>query len=503
MFQRHETGFGHSVGAFALSLDQVYDPSNTAAPSRFGRVGQAIADYDWAPDLGARIGSRDWWRGLATCTALCASAIALAPGIGEPLAGIAPPALDAGEWDEARAQAIAPLAWGADSGRRMAATDAVRPLADTPERPQIELIATLGQGDGFARVLERAGVARGEARKVADMVAGVVPLADIAPGTRINLTLGRRARRSDPRPLDALAFRARFDLNLAIARDGGALRLKRLPIAVDHTPLRIQGRVGASLYRSARAAGAPAKAIEGYLRAIAQQVSVGAIGSDERFDIIVEHQRAETGETRVGQLLYAGLDRGRRQVRMLRWEQGGRTQFFEASGVGERRGVLARPVDASRISSGFGLRRHPVLGYSRMHKGMDFAAPYGAPIRAATDGTVAFAGWHGGHGKYVRVNHGGAIGTGYAHMSRIAVSNGQRVSRGQVIGYVGSTGLSTGPHLHYELYKGGVAVNPASVSFTTTSQLAGAELAAFRAKLARLLTIHSGAPTRPVEVAAR
>ena len=102
-----------------------------------------------------------------------------------------------------------------------------------------------------------------------------------------------------------------------------------------------------------------------------------------------------------------------------------------------------------------------------------------------TDGVIAYAGRHGGHGNYVRIQHGGGIATGYAHMSRIAAAPGQRVRRGQVIGYVGSTGLSTGPHLHYELYRGGATVNPLSVKFTTTAQLAGNDLRAFRAQLAR------------------
>jgi murein DD-endopeptidase MepM/ murein hydrolase activator NlpD len=136
-----------------------------------------------------------------------------------------------------------------------------------------------------------------------------------------------------------------------------------------------------------------------------------------------------------------------------------------------------------------------------MHAGIDFGAAYGSPIYAATDGVVSYAGRHGGHGNYVRIEHGGGLGTGYAHMSRIAASVGQRVRRGQVIGYVGSTGLSTGPHLHYELYRNGQTVNPLSVKFTTTAQLAGAELAAFRAKVAQMKALRIGMPTQMVQSA--
>ena len=127
-----------------------------------------------------------------------------------------------------------------------------------------------------------------------------------------------------------------------------------------------------------------------------------------------------------------------------------------------------------------------------MHRGIDFGAAYGSPIYATTDGTVAFAGRHGGHGNYVRLNHAGGMATGYAHMSRIVARPGAHVRQGQVIGYVGSTGLSTGPHLHYELYRGGVAIHPRSVSFVTTAQLAGENLKAFRARLASLMSVRIG-----------
>src|SRR3546814_6919351 len=135
----------------------------------------------------------------------------------------------------------------------MAATDAVRPLAQAPERPQIELAATLGNGDSFARLLERSGVGRAEALALAQQVSTAVPLADIAPGTRIDMILGRRAARTMPRPVEALAMRARFDLRIEMERVDDRLVMRRIPIAVDATPLRIRGKVGAGLYRPARA----------------------------------------------------------------------------------------------------------------------------------------------------------------------------------------------------------------------------------------------------------
>ena len=298
-----------------------------------------------------------------------------------------------------------------------------------------------------------------------------------------------------------MSLRARFDLRIEVARVDGQLQLTRIPIAVDETPLRVQGRVGESLYRSARAAGVPARIVESYIRALAGQVSIpSGLNSSDRFDIIIEHRRAATGETETGKLLFAGLDRsGSRDLQMMQWTSDGRSQWFEASGVGRESGGMQAPVPG-RITSNYGLRMHPILGYSRMHRGIDFRASHGTPIVATTDGRVSRAGWAGGYGRQVRIAHAGGLTTSYSHMSRIAASVGSRVRQGQVIGYVGSTGLSTGPHLHYELYRNGVAINPASVKFTTRAQLSGRDLANFRSRLRGLLGVPVGGTRAPEAV---
>lgn len=496
MFQKSEFGYAQGSGAASLALGGAAAVQSRGADLRHWR--ERLRDWaeevNLVPDLGQRIGSAEWFRGAFTCAALCAAAISLSPGF-EPIPGTSEPQLTQRQFDEARAQMIAPLALGADTGRHMGATDAVAPLRETPERPQIDLTAAIGSGDSFASALHRAGVSDADTGKVMDLLSGVVAVNGMRPGTRLDIRLGRRASRNVPRPLESLAFRAKLELALTVTRENGQLKLTRIPVAVDNTPLRVRGTVGASLYRSARAAGAPPKAIQSYLKALAGRISVDSdITANDKFDIILGYRRAETGETEVGELLFAGLERtGRKDINLLKWTSGGRTEWFEASGVGEQRGQLVRPV-SGRQSSAFGMRRHPILGYSRMHAGIDFAAPYGSPIYAATDGRVIYAGRHGGHGNYVKISHGNSLATGYAHMSRIAARSGQYVRRGEIIGYVGSTGLSTGPHLHYELYRNGRTIDPRSVKFTTTAQLAGADLRAFRARLAELRSLKAGVP---------
>jgi murein DD-endopeptidase MepM/ murein hydrolase activator NlpD len=495
VFLRDETGLELAGGTNARAFGRALVPYQ--APTRFETVRETLSRVDWVPDLGSRVGSRTWWRGLATCTALCAATWMLGPN-SRPLVGAVPAPLAGAEWDESRALAISPLALGADTGRHMAANDLVAPLAEAPERPTVDLSATLGEGDALDRVLMRAGVGRNDAEAAASLVAQAVNPDDIQAGTRIALTLGRRADRTTARPLEALDFRARFDLGLSLTRAATGLTMTRKPIAIDSTPLRIQGLVGSSLYRSTRAAGVPAKIVEAYIKAVATRLSIGRdVGSADRFDLIVERERAATGETRIGNLMFAGLDQGRKTLQLVRFGADASNAdaniggWFDANGQTERRAVSGMPV-IGRITSSFGWRMHPLLGFTRMHKGLDIGAPYGAPIHAMTDGVVAFAGRTGGYGNFVKLVHGGGMASGYGHMSRIAVSSGTRVRQGQVIGYVGSTGMSTGPHLHWEVWRGGAAINPRSVSFTSVAALSGEKLRAFKAKVARLLAVRVG-----------
>ena len=478
MFQRTAAAGG---GAATQSLSMAHALPRTPAPAR-----RRLSDINLAPDLGANIGSPVWWRGLGTLGALIAAVWALSPGIRPVVAQMPMPGGDHA-LAALSAQAITPLALGADTGRRMGATDAVRPLTGRPERPRIELTATLGRSDSFGRVLERAGVGGTEAAQAARLVERAVALDTIRPGTRMDLVLGRRASRSVPRPLERLFFRADLGLALAVQRSAGGLELVPTRIPVDATPLRVSGTVGGSLYRSARAAGVPADAVQTALQAIGARVGgLDSLPASTRFDLVVEQRRAATGEVEWGDLLLAGVWRDGRPTHLIRWTVDGRPGWYDAASLTRPRGQFVQPV-AGRRTSGYGLRRHPILGYTRMHAGVDYAAPYGSPIRAATDGVVTYAGFHGGHGRYVRLAHSGAMGTGYAHMSRIAVSSGMRVRAGQVIGYVGSTGLSTGPHLHYEVYRGGATVNPNSVTFRSAPTVDAGELARFRARVAALL----------------
>lgn len=465
------------------------------APGAKPRIARGFGNRPAAaspPPAASRSSAWRRWTARAALLLLAGAAAGLAASRFEPIPGAsAAPRADA-EAREAAALAVAPLAFGADTGRRMAPTGSVEPLLDSPERPSLVLVATLGQGDGFGRALERTGVAPADAAQATALVATVLAPESIRSGTTIEVTLGRRLQASAARPLEGLSFRASLDTALSLRRAGGRMELVRTPIAIDSTPLRIQGRIGDSLYRSARDAGIPAKAVEAYIRAIATQDGLDELTAGDRFDIVLERRRAATGETETGRLLYAGLARSAgKDLQLMPWTAQGRTQWFEASGVGKPRGGLIQPVPGG-VTSSFGMRFHPVLHYFRMHRGMDFHASYGTPILAVTDGRVSAAGWAGGYGNQVRLDHGAGLVTSYSHMSRIAAEPGSLVRQGEVIGYVGSTGLSTGPHLHYEVYRDGTPIDPATLRFAGRAQLDPAALAAFRQRLKGLLALPVG-----------
>ena len=204
----------------------------------------------------------------------------------------------------------------------------------------------------------------------------------------------------------------------------------------------------------------------------------------DRFSIVYETFWQNGTYIRSGRILAAEYVNAGRPHQAVWYEgaDGKNGGYYDFAGKAQRKAFLKSPVAFTRISSGFGVRRHPVYGYSRAHKGIDFAAPAGTPIKAAADGTIEFAGWKGGYGKMIVLKHWGSYSTAYGHMSRIAnhVRRGTKVRQGDVIGYVGSTGVSTGPHLHYEFRVGKAQVNPRSITMPESPPLKATEMAKFR-----------------------
>lgn len=213
-----------------------------------------------------------------------------------------------------------------------------------------------------------------------------------------------------------------------------------------------------------------------------------ATGSEIAYERLVDKE----GRTvRYGNVVYANLTLSGKSMPIYRYEDSkGNVDYYGPDGQSVRKALLQTPIDGARISSGFGMRHHPVLGYSKMHKGVDFAARRGTPVMAAGDGIVERASRFGSYGNYIRIRHNSTYKTAYAHLKGFAkgIRKGVRVRQGQIIGYVGTTGRSTGPHLHYEVLANNKQVNPKSAKLPAGRKLAGKELKTFQAQLAETTT---------------
>jgi murein DD-endopeptidase MepM/ murein hydrolase activator NlpD len=255
----------------------------------------------------------------------------------------------------------------------------------------------------------------------------------------------------------------------------------------DPNYIRASGRIGSNLTAALEQARVPERIGREYVGVLARAIRLAdGLSVEDKFDLVYEPGPK-------GRLLYVGLDRvARADVELLKWTDGKQMVWINGDGVGgEQSQGMRMPVNG-RVTSGFGSRFHPILGYVRMHAGLDLAAAYGSPIVAAADGRVISSGWAGGYGNLVRIAHAGGLQTMYGHMSRIVARSGETVRQGQLIGYVGSTGLSTGPHLHYEVLKDGRPVNPASVKLAAApAQLEGEKLHAFQSALRTLMLLRS------------
>jgi murein DD-endopeptidase MepM/ murein hydrolase activator NlpD len=441
-------------------------------------------------DLGTDIGSKAWWRGVATLVGMLALCfwLAMSPVKLPAHAGL-PPAPE--QLALVSAVSLSPLDEGGVTGQRVGATALAAPLGEAPERPRIQLVAKLKEIDSFSGALSRAGVGGSDRRDAAAAISNHIDIARLLPGTEFDVTLGRRPERDEPRPLESLAFRANFETRVELSRgEDGAIKARAIPIEIRNEPLRISGYVGDSLYKSARAEGLSSRVVANFIRAMSPKVNFQrSVYASDSYDVIVEHKVAETGETRTGDLLYARINGNGKDIEIALWEKDGQAHYFLPDGRSVKEGLSAHPVRGARLSSGYGMRRHPILKRMRMHAGVDYAARRGTPIEATAPGKVVFAARNGGYGKQVRIQHKNGIVTSYSHMNSFSVTRGSWVSQGQTIGTVGSTGMSTGPHLHYEVHVNGKRVNPRSQKLPTGLELEGEELAAFQRELDRLRKI--------------
>jgi murein DD-endopeptidase MepM/ murein hydrolase activator NlpD len=369
-------------------------------------------------------------------------------------------------------------------------------------------------GETLAGLIARAGASSGDASAATASIAAVYDPRRLRPGQPVSLFF---TRRDGEARLTGLAFRSEPGASVTANRTVAGFSAREVQMPVTFEIARIAAPVETSLYSSALTLGATDREVAALADAFSYDVDFQRdVRTGDNFELVFERFYDDEGNTvRTGDLLFVALEsrRGDRAFYSFLAPGDSRPDWYDAEGKSARRFLMRTPINGARLSSGFGMRRHPILGYSRMHRGTDFAAPTGTPILAAGEGTVVRAGPFSSFGNYVRIRHANGYETAYAHLSRFArgMRAGARVRQGQVIGYVGTTGRSTGPHLHYEVLRRGQQINPVNLRVANGRNLTGRALELFQIERSRIDTLRQvraqetpaqQASLRPVSMAA-
>lgn len=367
----------------------------------------------------------------------------------------------------------------------------VQPAQSEATGPREEIL-TIGKGDTLGELLQRAGLSSAEAHNAVQAMKKHYDPRDLKLGQTVHLRYAPDVAAGGYQlaslQMDVDSIRS-VSLSRAENDDGFAASVTEKEILKKVEARRAE--IETSLYGSALKAGLPRAIVAEAIRVYSYDVDFQRdVRRGDTLEILYENYETADGQpVKTGDILFARINVGGQSMVAYRYEgKDGVADFYTADGKSLRKAIMMTPVDGARISSGFGMRRHPVLGYSKMHKGVDFAAPTGTPVYAAGSGTIEKASRFSSYGNYVRIRHSGSTKTAYAHLSRYGkgIAPGVRVKQGQIIGYIGTTGRSTGPHLHFEVLEGSKQVNPRNVKMQQGEALKGTELANFKAQIRKL-----------------
>lgn len=349
---------------------------------------------------------------------------------------------------------------------------------------------SVSKGDTLMKVLTRAGADRTESYEAITALNEIFDPRSLKIGQDVTLYFGVDETRESDNAAPSLirvSLNEDVDRQLAAVRTSGeGFTAQETILELDRKMVRAGGVIQSSLFLSAAQAGIPTKTIVDLIRIFSYDVDFQReIQPGDSFEVYFERFADETGNIlKEGSILWASMTLSGKEFSVYRYktDDDGFTDYYDEKGRSVKKTLMRTPIDGARLTSGFGKRKHPTLGYTKMHRGVDFGARSGTPIMAAGNGTVEFAARNGGYGNYVRIRHNSEFKTAYAHMRKFAkgIRKGARVKQGQIIGYVGSTGRSTGPHLHYEVHKGGRQINPLSVKLPAGRKLGGNMLTAFK-----------------------
>lgn len=376
-------------------------------------------------------------------------------------------------------------------------------LPALPARPPLEqapatdwMLVTVEKGQTLGAIFNELGIPAASMHALLEQPGARQALTRLRPGAQLGFAFEAPTAEGGRGAFSALRYdRGETErVVLALVDEGVVETVVERPLEVRTTV--VSGKVGRSLFHSARKLGLSGSAINKLTDEIfSYDIDFNTdVTQNDRFSVVVEQVYREGELLRTGNVLAAVFTAKGKPFTAFRFEHDGKVEYYNEEGRPLKKSFIRMPIQYARLSSRFGSRRHPVSGNVRQHKGVDYAARTGTPIMAAGDARVQFKGWRGGYGNTVILDHGRGYTTLYAHMSGFGnIRQGQRISQGTVIGRVGSTGLSTGPHLHYEFRINGVHRNPLQHTMPEPDPLKGTALAAFKAQtgpaLARIRTV--------------
>ncbi len=389
-------------------------------------------------------------------------------------------------------------------------TTVVRKRAEIPDEQVARFVSTaveVKSGDTLYRLLSEAGADEPDAKAIVNAMQAVPGAARLEAGQELRFTHERGAPDAEERgPIRVSLYNGDehvVSVTRTASREYAATR--------DETQIAAYSNAGnrrystrASLYKSifhaAITQDLPQELVDQFLRTLAYDVDFQQkVGFGDSLRFFFDVEREPSGIEKPGKLLYAEMTVDGETYRYYRYRTpDGAVDFYDEDGSNSRKFLMREPVKGARFTSGFGYRRHPILGTRRMHTGADWAAPRGTPILAPGDGTVTFVGRKGGYGNHLRLKHGNGYQTTFSHLQKFAdgIRKGVEVQQGQVIGYIGSTGRSTGPHLHYEVLVNGKFTDPMKIATGSSRQLQGRFLADFKREKDKIDDLMRRAPVR-------
>lgn len=364
----------------------------------------------------------------------------------------------------------------------------------TPDMPNAEVrTLTVDPGDNIASVLTDAGVAPADAQSVMNAVQPVFSQRNLRAGQTLSATFSSSDDETangdtiSPVRLLALSFSPSVEHQIVVRlTPEGTYTAQDVEKKLEAHYRHAAATIDSSLYLAAMQAGIPADVVVEMIHMFSYTVDFQRdVHPGDSFELFFNGYYTPEGQpVKNGDIIAATMILDGKRNTLYRHETAAGIEYFDAFGRSPKSMLMKTPIDGARITSGFGMRLHPILGYTRMHKGIDFAAPIGTPVMSAGSGTVMFVGVEHGYGNFVLVDHGNGYSTAYAHLLRFSrgLHPGIHVRQGQTIAYVGATGETTGPHLHYEIRVNNAQVNPLRVKIAAGQQLRGKELRTFLAE---------------------